>query len=248
MKELTKGRYRVRQAQSRADMAAVMALRGLTFRGDAGADDSDAFDTRAMHVIIEDMRAEGEAARLACAFRLLRLSGGGDIAQGYTAQFYDTAPLASYPGPMLEMGRFCIDPAARGDPHVLRTAWVGMTDLIDSQGISFLFGCSSFHGTDPAEHFDALALLRDSYTAPSALRPAPKAPQTHPFTALPDRAPDKRTALLTMPPLLRSFLLLGGWVSDHAVVDDDLGTLHVFTGLEIQSVPPARARALRASV
>jgi len=49
-----------------------------------------------------------------------------------------------------------------------------------------------------------------------------------------------------MPPLLRAYLRMGGWVSDHAVIDRDLGTLHVFTGLEIRAVPPARARALRA--
>jgi putative hemolysin len=49
-----------------------------------------------------------------------------------------------------------------------------------------------------------------------------------------------------MPPLLRSYLAMGGWVSDHAVVDRDLGTLHVFTGLEIGAIPAARARQLRA--
>ena len=38
-----------------------------------------------------------------------------------------------------------------------------------------------------------------------------------------------------------------GWVSDHAVVDRDLGTLHVFTGLEVRAVPHARARLLRAA-
>ena len=52
--------------------------------------------------------------------------------------------------------------------------------------------------------------------------------------------------MLTMPPLLRTYLMMGGWVSDHAVVDTDLNTLHVFTGLEIAAVPPSRARLLRA--
>jgi L-ornithine Nalpha-acyltransferase len=51
--------------------------------------------------------------------------------------------------------------------------------------------------------------------------------------------------MLTMPPLLRTYLAMGGWVSDHAVVDRDLNTLHVFTGLEIRAIPPARARLLR---
>jgi putative hemolysin len=49
-----------------------------------------------------------------------------------------------------------------------------------------------------------------------------------------------------MPPLLRSYLAMGGWVSDHAVLDKALNTLHVFTGLEVSTIPPARARRLRA--
>jgi hypothetical protein len=45
---------------------------------------------------------------------------------------------------------------------------------------------------------------------------------------------------------LRTYLAMGGWVSDHAVVDDDLGTLHVFTGVEVGKVPGTRAARLRA--
>ncbi|MBS8225241.1 GNAT family N-acetyltransferase [Vannielia litorea] len=243
MRALTKGRYRVRLA-GEADLADVFALRARLFRGDASAADTDSFDARAMHVVVEDLAA----GKLACAFRLLRLTGGEDIATGYTSQFYDTAPLAGYAGPVLEMGRFCIDPAFRGDPHVLRTAWVGMTDYIDSHGVRFLFGCSSFHGIDPVLHMDALALLRARHTGPAALLPQVKAAKVQRFADLPAHTPDKRNATLQMPPLLRSFLMLGGWVSDHAVVDDDLGTLHVFTGLEIEAIPPNRAAAFRATV
>ena len=49
-----------------------------------------------------------------------------------------------------------------------------------------------------------------------------------------------------MPPLLRTYLSMGGWVSDHAVVDRQMNTLHVFTGVEISAIPPARKRLLRA--
>jgi hypothetical protein len=39
---------------------------------------------------------------------------------------------------------------------------------------------------------------------------------------------------------------MGGWVSDHAVIDAEMATLHVFTGVEITTIPPARKRLLRA--
>ena len=67
-----------------------------------------------------------------------------------------------------------------------------------------------------------------------------------PSLDLPTHAPDPKRAAATMPPLLRSYLAMGAWVSDHAVIDRDLNTLHVFTGVEIAAIPPARARLLRA--
>ncbi len=57
---------------------------------------------------------------------------------------------------------------------------------------------------------------------------------------------DRRAALASLPPLLRTYLGMGGWVSDHAVVDRELETLHVFTCVEVDRIPAARAASLRA--
>jgi len=51
-----------------------------------------------------------------------------------------------------------------------------------------------------------------------------------------------------MPPLLRTYLLMGGWVSDRAVFDRKLETMHVFTAVDINAIPKARKRLLRALV
>ena len=76
-----------------------------------------------------------------------------------------------------------------------------------------------------------------------AVAPGVKAPEV---VRYPVQGTDRQLALLQMPPLLRSYLGIGGWVSDHAVVDRAMNTLHVFTGVEIAAIPAARARALRA--
>jgi len=39
-----------------------------------------------------------------------------------------------------------------------------------------------------------------------------------------------------MPPLLKTYLAMGAWVSDHAVVDLNMKTLHLFTGMEISKI------------
>ena len=242
MLPLCKGRYIARLAGSEADVRAAQALRHRCFRaarGLAGGQlDHDAFDDRCLHVLIEDRES---GALLGC-YRLLLLPSARELGHSYAGQFYDLAALAGFPGPVLELGRFCID-AACTDPDVLRIAWGAMTRVVDGQGVTLLFGCTSFDGTDPAPHAEALGLLASRHLAPAPWRPGRRADETVP---LPDHPFDAKRAMAAMPPLLRTYLGMGGWVSDHAVIDRDLQTLHVFTGVEIAAIPAARARLLRA--
>ena len=242
MLTFARGRYRARSAQTPEDIAAAQRLRALAFRGpDSDTPDADDFDAACTHVLVEEART----GDLVCCFRLLHLGSGAEIGRSYSAQFYELSALADFDGPMVEMGRFCIHPAWR-DPDILRVAWGAMTAYVDREGVEMLFGCSSFHGTEAREYYDAFALLRDRHIAPKRWLPRVKAPAVFRFAARLRRKPDLKRAQANMPPLLRTYLMMGGWVSDHAVIDRDLGTLHVFTGLEIRAVPPARARLLRA--
>ncbi len=241
MLSLLRGRYRARTARSPADVALAQDLRRLAFRGPGGGRDADAFDAICTHVLVEEVRT----GTVVCCFRLLPLDSGCEIARSYSAQYYDLEKLAAYPGRMVEMGRFCIHPDHH-DPDILRVAWGAMTAWVDAEGVEMLFGCSSFRGTEAETYLDAFALLKEGHLAPRRWLPRVKAPQVFRFARkLRGAKPDARRALSAMPPLLRTYLMMGGWVSDHAVVDRDLDTLHVFTGLEINAIPPARARLLR---
>ena len=239
MLTLCKGRYAARLAVTAADRAAALRLRALVFRGAASCD-ADPYDIDVDHVLVEDLRSD----TLVCCFRLLSLPNGAAIGRSYSAQFYELSALADFEGPMVEMGRFCIHPDWN-DADILRVAWGAMTAYVDRAGVEMLFGCSSFQGTEAREFYDAFALLRDRHLAPKRWLPQVKAPSVFQFARRLRRKPDLKAAQAKMPPLLRTYLMMGGWVSDHAVIDDDLGTLHVFTGLEIRAVPPARARLLR---
>lgn len=236
------GRYRAFCAETAEDLARARDLRWRAFRAGraaAGGCDGDRFDALCRHVLVEE-RASG---RLAAAFRLLPLARGAEIGRSYSAQHYDLSALSRYSGPMVEMGRFCLDPDLR-DPDVLRLAWGWTTRLVAENRVGLLFGCASFAGTDAAPYLDAFALLRARHLAPRRWSPGVKAPRVFRFAGL-RRRPDPTRASRVMPSLLRTYLAMGGWVSDHAVIDEDLGTLHVFTGLEVARVPAARARALR---
>lgn len=235
-----RSRYEARFAAGEADIAAAQALRHRAFLGGEGRD-TDHFDAICRHVLVEEVRT----GRLVCCFRFLPLSDGAEISRSYSAQYYELSALEGFSGKMVEMGRFCIDPEVN-DPDILRVAWGAMTRFVDEEGVEMLFGCSSFAGTDAQSYADAFAMLKERHLAPKRWLPKVKAPDVFRFARRLRRQPDAKRAMLTMPPLLRTYLVMGGWVSDHAVVDRDMNTLHVFTGLEIAAIPPARARALRA--
>lgn len=252
---MPKPRYSARTVTHAGDLDAVQRLRHRAFIADTGADtgsstgsnprktgrDSDAFDDLCTHILIEDQNTADPVA----TFRLLPLGSGAEIGQSYSAQYYELKGLRDFERPMVELGRFCVAPGLT-DPDILRTAWAALAAYVDREGVEMLFGCSSFHGTDARAYADTFAMLRDRHLGPKRWLPRIKAPKVFQFAGRFRRPPDPIKALKSMPPLLRSYLSMGGWVSDHAVVDPDLNTLHVFTGLEISAIPPGRARVLRA--
>lgn len=251
MLRLRKGRYNARLAETGQDVTACQELRYLAFIAGGGADttgradgrDADAFDDICEHVMVEDART---GALVSC-FRILPLHDGSEIGSSYSAQYYGLDALEAFDGKMVEMGRFCIHPDCK-DPDILRVAWAAMTNYVDENNVEMLFGCSSFHGTEADNYLDAFALLNQKHLAPKRWLPKVKAPLVFPFAKrLRLKKPDLKRAAKGMPPLLKTYLLMGGWVSDHAVVDRDLNTLHVFTGLEIRAIPPNRKRLLRAT-
>ena len=236
---MQRGRYHARLAEGRQDLAIARALRTRAFR--TAAPDADCFDDSCTHVLIEETATD----RLVCCFRMLVLEGGAHLGASYSAQFYDLSALQDFDGRMVELGRFCIDPDLH-DPDILRVAWAAMTAFVDENGVGMLFGCSSFAGTQTEAYLDAFAMLKARHLAPKRWLPRVKAPDVFRFATRLRRKPDAKKAMLRMPPLLKTYLMMGGWVSDHAVVDHQMNTLHVFTGVEIGAIPDARKRLLRA--
>ncbi|WP_439111194.1 GNAT family N-acetyltransferase [Lentibacter sp.] len=239
MKSFNKGSYHVRIASSEADVRRAQALRHLAFYGRTGRD-CDAFDERAHHILIET-----GAGQVVGCFRLMDIADEAQILASYSAQFYGLEPLRAQAGPLLELGRFCIAPGVR-DPDVVRVAWAALTRYVDEKAIKTLFGCASFAGVEPAAHADSMALLKARYLGPEALRPHIKAQAVYRFDEGAEQA-DFRRGLAQMPGLLRSYIAMGGWVSDHAVIDHDMNRLHVFTALDVARMPEGRKRLLRVS-
>jgi putative hemolysin len=212
------GRWRVRICTEGSDLDAALALRAKTFR--AGGSDVDAFDRSARHLVIADAGGVKGYARL-------WVQSAAEMAAGYSGQFYDLAPVLARHARAVEIGRVALAPDEVELPRVLLAA---LTQVVDQEGASLLYGCAS----SDADAMGGLGGLTDR-VSPSG--PGRKAPEIV-------ELPTESTAPL--PTLLRLYLSFGAEISDHAVRDRDLGTVHVLAMLPLASIPPARARLLRA--
>ena len=234
------GRYRARYASSQIDVLAAQSLRYQCFNlSNKDELDVDEFDALCQHVLIENLETE----KLICCYRILKFDTGKNISSSYSSQFYDLKVIESFAEPMIEVGRFCIDPEVN-DPSVVLTAWAALAQIVEQNQTELLFGCSSFEGIEKEKYLDSFALLRDRYMAPDHWRPKIKAAQVFCYSKDLIYKVDKKKALLNMPPLLKTYLSMGAWVSDHAVVDLNMKTLHLFTGMEISKIPKSRKKFL----
>lgn len=237
-------KYMARLAENEQDIQAVQKLRGYLFGTFKNKNtlDIDPHDVKCRHVLIESV----QTGALCACFRFMYFQTGAELDQSYSAQFYDLKRLKVFRKPIIEIGRFCMRSDIQ-DFEPLRVAWAFLTQYVDQNKIALMLGCSSFKGTDEGQYTDAFALLKERHLAPDIWKPKPKAKEIFRFAdRLKSHKPILKQANKSMPPLLRSYLGMGGWVSDHAVVDRNLNTLHVFTGVEVRLIPRIRARLLRA--
>lgn len=233
---IRQGGLEARPAVGPAELAEILALRALAFRGDPAAADGDGFDADCLH-----LRVGPQGGPALATLRLLP-HPQGRIA-GYAARAYDLDALARAPGAALELGRLCLHPA-HSAPDLMRLVWAGVARAAGAWDAARLIGCTSFPTLDPETLAPALGLLAQRHLGPEALRPGRRAPRTRALADWSGAASAEGAARL--PPLLRAYLALGGWVSDHLVIDPDLGTCHVFTCVEIAAMPEGRKRVLRA--
>jgi putative hemolysin len=230
------GRYCFCDADAPAEHEAALALRDAAF----GIGQRDGFDATSRHAIVR----ERDGGRVVAALRYSLHTGGGELLRGYTAQFYDLAALATTPGKFLEIGRLCLLQGGGGNGEVMRLIWAALTRIVDEGGVRVLLGCASFPAQDLGGLQASLALAA-RHVGPKAYAPQARFGRVATLSGAKMNSDEEADGLRRMPPLLRSYLTMGGWVGPDLVADPALGSLHLFTALETRSVPPARARVLR---
>ncbi len=234
--ELRAGPLGLRIATTPDELDAVQALRFRVFYDEMGAEpdaaaaasrrDVDAFDAVADHLVVIDHAVSDGPEGVVGTYRMMQREGAAIVGRFYSAAEYDIAPLLSFPGRVLELGRSCVDVRYRGRA-VMQLLWRGIAAYIFTNEVDLMFGCASLGGTDPDAIAAELTYLYHNHLAPPALRPRAVESRYVDMRRLPPEQVDGRRVLTTLPPLVKGYLRLGGMVGDGAVIDDQFNTTDI---------------------
>ncbi|MGC6390601.1 MAG: GNAT family N-acetyltransferase [Alphaproteobacteria bacterium] len=199
--------------------------------------DRDPYDEICDHLLVLDADLDGDG--VVGTYRLLR----GEIAEQhggfYSRDEYDLSQLVSESERsglrLLELGRSCVRADYRTNP-VVQLLWRGIHQYIIHHDIGLLFGCASLHGTEPKDLALPLSFLHQSCLAPPAWRARAIAERYVNMNIL-DEVVSMKMALPQLPPLIKGYLRLGGYIGEGAVVDHQFNTTDVLIILLMENVP-----------
>jgi putative hemolysin len=226
----------VRLAESAAEIDAAQALRYRVFYDEMKAKpspemaarrrDFDEFDRYCDHLLVIDHKRGLGADGVVGTYRLIRREAAQKLGRFYSAAEYDIDVLTRMPGEILELGRSCVDRAFRTRP-AMQLLWRGIAAYVFHYDISVMFGCASLPGTDVKALARPLSYLHHHHLAPPELRPRAVASRFVGMDLMPPSEINTRAALNELPPLIKGYLRLGGFVGEGAVIDEQFNTTDV---------------------
>jgi putative hemolysin len=242
------GTLEVRLARSRDEVKAAQKLRYHVFYEEMSAKpsllqkvtrrDKDSFDRYCDHLLVVDTSRGGALSeQIVGTYRLMLPEGAKMAGSYYTEQEFQIAPMiARHPGKrFMELGRSCVLKPYRGK-RTVELLWQGIMAYVAQHDVDVLFGCASLAGTDPQMLALPLSFLRNNAAAPEEWQvPA----QPHRGVELGDVAcADPRRALASLPPLLKGYLRIGGYIGGDAVIDEQFGTTDVMVVVPVANINP----------
>lgn len=233
---LTNGSLEIKIGSSEADILASQALRYRIFYQEMSAKptpemaaalrDFDEFDAVADHLQVVDHDLGTGPESVVGTYRLVRREQADRHGRFYSIDEYDISPITNLPCEILELGRSCVDERYR-TRRVMDLLWRGIATYVFHYDIEIMFGCASLPGTD----IDTLALplsyLHHYHKAPPELCPTALPERYVDMNVLPLEDVDRKAGLLAVPPLVKGYLRLGGFVGDGAVIDPQFNTTDV---------------------
>lgn len=222
----------------------AQALRFRVFSGELhaklkGAEhglDEDAYDVHCEHIGVRDLNS----GQLVATTRLLDHNAARNIGHFYSEEEFSLHGLAHLQGPILEIGRTCVDPAYRNG-GTIAVLWGELAEVLNHGNYRYLMGCASIPMQDGGIQAQAIMQrLRERYLCTEHLRAEPKRPL--PAQEIPSNV------ITEMPPLLKAYMRLGAKICGEPCWDEDFQVADVFILLKRDELCPRYARHFKAAM
>lgn len=198
--------------------------------------DMDDYDIHCQHIGVRDL----SSGRLVATTRLLDHQAANSLGRFYSEEEFSLHGLGHLQGPILELGRTCVDPAYRNG-GTIAVLWGELAEVLNEGRYSYLMGCASIPMQDGGVQAHAIMQrLRERYLCNEHLRAEPKKPL--PTLALPNNV------IAELPPLLKAYMRLGAKICGEPCWDEDFQVADVFILLKRDELCPRYARHFKAAV
>jgi putative hemolysin len=198
--------------------------------------DQDDYDVYCRHIGVRDLNT----GRLVATTRLLDHQAAKGLGRFYSEEEFNLHGLGHLQGPVLEIGRTCVDQAYRNG-GTIAVLWGELAEILNEGGYSYLMGCASIPMQDGGIQAQAIMQrLRERYLCTEHLRAEPRKPL--PTLDIPGNV------IAQMPPLLKAYMRMGAKVCGEPCWDEDFQVADVFILLKREELCPRYARHFKAAM
>ncbi len=229
---LKSGALEVRLARTEEEIKEAQLLRFKVFYEECGAqpDEQAALEKRDVSPIDDFcdvlLVIDHDINKIVGTYRFMLRDAAEQYGNYYTAAEFDIRKIIAYPGQIMELGRSCVDKAYRNKP-TMQLLWRGIGAYIRKNNVSLCFGCASFIGTDISKYKQALAYLYHFHRAPEELRAKVLPKYYVDMNLIPKDQVDQKKAMRELPPLIKGYLRLGGYIGEGAYIDKSFNSIDV---------------------
>ena len=226
------GTLEVRLAQSEEEIKAAQKLRYEVFYEECGAQPDETMALLKCDVAHIDnfcdvlLVIDHAHNKIVGTYRFMLREAAQHYGSYYTATEFEISQLIAYPGQIMELGRSCVHKNYRTKP-TMQLLWRGIGAYIQLNQVALCFGCASFIGTDVSKYRQALSYLYHHHLAPPELRAHVIPAHFQDMNLIPQEDIDQKEALRQLPPLIKGYLRLGGFVGDGAFIDYPFNSIDV---------------------
>lgn len=229
---LKAGSLEVRLAQTEDEIKEAQLLRFKVFYEECGAQPDEQMALQKRDIApIDDfcdvlLVIDHSINKIVGTYRFMLRDAAQQYGSYYTSTEFEISKIVAYPGQIMELGRSCVHKDYRNKP-TMQLLWKGIGAYIRLNNVSLCFGCASFIGTDVSKYRQALAYLHHYHLAPPELRTKALSQHYLDMDLIPKDKVDSKEAMRELPPLIKGYLRLGGFIGEGAYIDDSFNSIDV---------------------